>query len=302
MSNRDSSSSDRNRPSFSGYSMPMNIVPTVGVNHEVGDEVTRRVGVFQPSFESISSFQLPMMAVTDNHIASIPSKGITEAQPAYEKVAYASGSAWQIERVPSLPDFHPLERTSVFVPNVMNPSEVTMRISDVLRDRSIDASFDNDKAKAQCTTMEGVEFRVRLYVGRGEYKHGVIVEVQRRFGTSNSFHDDTMAILNAAEGKDLPQGITQTPSLGSNNLPLVEDKSGSRLENNVSSLDMISNMLNHKERDAHFLALQTLSSMTDSAKMGRKTPGILVANRPNGIFKIEQYSLTIFQKGAAFIR
>lgn len=273
MSNRDTCSNDqdRSRPSFSGYSMPMNIDPTVGVSHGVGDEVTRRVGVFQPSFESISSFQPPMMAVTDSQIDAIQSKRNVTPRPPIDMVANSSDGMWQIKRVPSLPDFYPLERSSVFVPNVKDPSNVTKRISNVLRDRSIDAIFDNDKAKAQCTTMEGVEFRVRLYSGRGEYSHGVVVEVQRRFGTSNSFHNDTVAILNAAEGKELQRNIAQTPCLGSSNLPLLEDYAGSSVETNASSLAMISKMLNHNERDAHFLALQTLMSMTDSGKIGRNT-------------------------------
>jgi hypothetical protein len=247
--------------------MPMNIDPNVGVHHGVGDEVTRRVGAFQPSFEPLSSFQPPLVAATDSHISAIQSK-VNELPPIslQVQVTTPSNGVWQIERVPSLPDFYPLERTSVFVPNTSNPSDVTMRISGVLRDRSIDATFDNDKAKAQCTTMDGVEFRVRLYRGRGEYHHGIIVEVQRRFGTSNSFYNDTMAILNAAEGKEFQQNIQQ-----SNNLPLLDDFSGSTVESDGSSLAMISKMMTCKERDAHFLALQTLTSMTDSAKIGRNT-------------------------------
>jgi hypothetical protein len=146
-----------------------------------------------------------------------------------------------------------------------------VRISDALRERSIDAIYDDVKAKAHCTTMEGVEFQVRLYGGRGEYDHGVIVEVQRRFGTSYSFHNDTMAILNAAEGKDLQKrNLTPTSSNESSNLPLVEDQSGSSVES-TSSLAMIAKMFNNEERDVHFLALQTLTSMTDIAKIGRNT-------------------------------
>ena len=248
--------------------MPMNINPSVGVNHGVGDEVTRRVGVFQPSFESISSFQPPMMAVTDSQINLTQNKGTP--RPAYEEAKPDSG-AWRLERIPSLPDFYPLERTSVFVPNVLHPSDVAMRISDILRERSIDAIYDSDKAKAQCTTMEGVEFRVRLYGGRGEYNHGVVVEVQRRFGTSNSFYNDTMAILNAAEGKKLLQSTANVSSMGSNNLPLVEDCTSTSMESASPSLAMISKMFNHKEPDAHFLALQTLTSMTDTAKIGQNT-------------------------------
>lgn len=249
--------------------MPMNINPNIGINHDVGDERTRRVGVFQPSFEPISSFQAQIPAVVDSQINLLQYKDGNDPSVCVIDAVKAPPGIWRLDNIPSLPDFYPLERTSVFVPNVSHPSDVSMRISDALRERSIDAIYD--KAKAHCTTMEGVEFRVRLYGGRGEYDHGVIVEVQRRFGTSYSFHNDTMAILIAAEGNDLQKrNLSPTLSNESSNLPLVEDDSGASVES-TSSLAMIAKMFNNEERDVHFLALQTLTSMTDIARIGRNT-------------------------------
>jgi hypothetical protein len=271
MSKQDKNDQQRSKPSFSGNTMPMNINPNIGLDHGVGDEITRRVGVFQPSFESLSSFEPTIMSIADNRGSKdpIPDEGIL-IEPTPAPRPPPKGGIWRLDRVPTLPDFHPLERTSVFVSNVIHPSDVSMRISDVLRDRSIDAKYDNFKAKALCTTMEGVDFRVRLYGGRGEYEHGIIVEVQRRFGTSNSFYNDTVAILNAAEGKGLQPTTTPLSSSDGNNIPLVDDDLEYTADG-TSSLEMISKMFNYQEIDAHLLALQTLVSLTDVNKMGNKT-------------------------------
>jgi hypothetical protein len=115
---------------------------------------------------------------------------------------------------------------------------------------------------------EQVELR-----SRGRYHHGVIVEVQRRFGISNSIYNDTMAILNAAEGKDVPSHQMMLSSSTVNILLVVpdfEDEAESPIDGK-SSLHMISTMLGY---DSHFLALQTLSSLTDASKIGDSTARI----------------------------
>lgn len=264
-----------NKPSFSGNTMPIDINPNLCMHDNVGDEVTRRVGVFQPSFEPISSFQPPTMNTFDSQLFNglmkdevMPQSGtVSKSTP---KPSSSISGIWRLDDVPTLPEFHPLERTSVFVPNVISVSDISLRISDTLRSRSIDATYDNDKAKATCTTLQGVEFRVRLYRGRNRFNHGVIVEVQRRFGTSNSFHNDTTAILDAAEGNVVSSPATDNSS----DLPLVvsdvEDESEASVDG-TSSIAMISKMLSHPGYDSHYLALQTLSSLTDSSKMGSST-------------------------------
>ena len=182
-------------------------------------------------------------------------------------VATSRPFEWRLEEVPDLPEYHLLERTAVFVPHA-SPSTISRRISDVLRKRSIEASYEDEKAKVKCVTADGVDFRIRLYRGRGKFDHGIIVEVQRRFGTSLDFHDVTMAILDSAEGKSVPP----PPSpLGSNSLPLVSDSEDDYQPDGSSSLKMVSTMLTHPGYDSHSLALQTLSSLTDSNKVGLAT-------------------------------
>jgi hypothetical protein len=175
---------------------------------------------------------------------------------------------WELTTVPVLPEFHPLERTAVFVPNA-SVSVVAQRVSDILRDRSIEATYDDDKAKAKCVTTDGVNFRVRLYRGRGNYSHGIIVEVQRRFGTSVQFHSDTQAILDAAEGKT---PMPPPPSL-SKSIPLVSDDEdyGAPPPSGASSLILVRKMLSIAGYDAQYLGLQTLSSLVDAEKIGHST-------------------------------
>ena len=229
------------------------------MDHE-GEEVTRRVGGgFNPSFSPSNTAMMPTMAPqTHGSVSTAAPKAMNQ------HVANPMKFQWSLAEAPTLPEFHPLERTAVFVPNTQAPT-VSARISDVIRERSIEASFDDNKGRARCVTSDGVDFRVRLYRGRGQYSHGIIVEVQRRFGTSINFHSDTKAILDSAEGK-----TPMPPSTKPENLPL-----GPQDDNYTpsagSSLGMVSRMLGFPGYDAQYLALQTLSSLTDPAKMGLAT-------------------------------
>lgn len=249
------------KPSFSGNRMPLNINP-IGLDHST-DETTRRIA-FQPSFEPVSSFNPPCMGDT-KLVVSSKSQGHSTRDGTLTPPS-ASKGIWKIKSVPTLPEYHPLERTAVFVPNASS-SDVSMRISDVLRERSIESFYEDEKAKAKCLTTEGVDFRVRLYRGRGRFDHGIIVEVQRRFGASNTFYKDTMAILDAAQGK-----VPPPPSQSGSTLPLVSDvEDDFEPVDGSSSLLMVSKMLSHPGYDSHYLALQTLSSLTDASKMGAAT-------------------------------
>lgn len=265
MTDNNEDKQDISIPSFSGNAMPDNISFTMD---DGGEEVTRRIGgnpSFNPSFTSTTiappSFATPMAhsvygSDPQSTFSAVVRKG--EAQNA----SHSQKFRWSLPVAPTLPEFHPLERTAVFVPHSI-PAQVSARISDVLRDRSIQATYDDDKAKASCVTTGGVDFRIRLYRGRNEYKHGIIVEVQRRFGTSINFYSDTKAILDAAEGKT-PLAPPKTESL-----PKAEEDDFTPNAN--SSLRMVSKMLSHSGYDAQYLAMQTLTSLTDPSKVGVTT-------------------------------
>lgn len=127
--------------------------------------------------------------------------------PAPDDIEPLASSPWRVREstVRTLPSFYPLEKSSVFVPRA-SASAIAARIATVLRDRSIVAWYDAQNAEADCVSKSRVEFRVRLYRGRGhEFKQGIIVELQRRAGFAMSYFQDVYAILDAAEGKD-PKG------------------------------------------------------------------------------------------------
>jgi hypothetical protein len=114
----------------------------------------------------------------------------------------AKPSSWKVSdsSLSCVPEHHFLERTHRFISNT-SATVVSTRISDCLRDFSIEAKYDDDKAKATCKNKLMDKYRITLFRGRGDYEHGVIVEVQRRSGSSVSFMRDCRAILDAADGE-----------------------------------------------------------------------------------------------------
>lgn len=182
--------------------------------------------------------------------------------------------------VKTLPDFHPLERSAVFVPNCSDAAVVARRVSDVLRSRSISAEYINAKAKAKCMTTDNVDFRIRLYRGKKTFSHGVIVEVQRRFGFSTTFASDVAAICDAAEGKvaapspptGLKAGLASPPPLPSL-VPDEEDHTESLNDEDggLESVKIASSMISEADIDRKIMGLQGLASLTDSYKIGKAT-------------------------------
>mmetsp|Transcript_29407 Transcript_29407/g.48566 ORF Transcript_29407/g.48566 Transcript_29407/m.48566 type:complete len:410 (+) Transcript_29407:72-1301(+) len=259
-------------PTFSGNVMPMNVAIDVEED-DIGEETTRRIGGggFNPSFNS--TFE-PVSFATQNFapgssVSTAPVKAAAVVVTATPSPPATKGG-WELDEAPILPEFHPLDRASVFVPH-SRAATVAQRISEVLRDRSIEAHFDNTKAKARCLTTYNVDFRVFLYRGQKQYSHGTIVEVQRRNGASVLFVQDTQAILEAAQGKIPPP----PPPLGSAEIPLVSDSEDDYDQDDatasLSSLDFVAKMLAFQGYGPNLLALQTLSSLTDPAKMGIST-------------------------------
>lgn len=266
-------------PSFSGNTMSNNVSLTMEnslTTDDGDDEVTRRVAAmpsFQPSFGPMSSFEPPSLSKFDSSaVLTAPSKAGNITSPLVSTSAakqVRSKGVWQLREVPPLPEYHPLERTACFVPHQRSPADIACRISEILRDRSIEACYEDGKAKVKCVTPDGVDFRIRLYRGRGNYCHGVIVEVQRRFGTSVNFYNDVNAILRAAEGKMVPP---PPPGSSSASLPYVSDSEGEDNQPSPpSSLTMVAKMLSHPGYDSRYLAFQTLSTLTDASKMGAST-------------------------------
>lgn len=263
MSSNNNNNQNVNPPPFGGNAMPDNICLSMD---DGGEEVTRRIGgapSFNPSFTS-TTFAPSSVSSMNNALFNADPGASFDTTVRKGEVQTQSRSqtkfSWVLNDAPTLPEFHPLERSAVFVPNT-SPSDVSARISDVLRERSIEASYNNEKALVNCVTVSGVDFKVFVYRGKNEYSHGIIVEVQRRFGTSISFYDDVKAILDAAEGKT-PAKFSQS----ADSLPKAEEDNFK--PNAASSLGMVSKMLSHSGYDSQYLAMLTLISLTDPAKVG----------------------------------
>lgn len=114
------------------------------------------------------------------------------------------------ESVPILPSFYPLLKSSVCIPNG-SARVIAERIQAVLCARSIVAIYDSRKAKADCTTKNNVNFRIRLYRGSGNESRSITVEIQRREGFDLMYHKDVYAIFDAAEGKIADTALDETP-------------------------------------------------------------------------------------------
>jgi len=269
MSDHDSSKK-KLKPTFKVPEPPLN--PRLPSDADIIDETTRRIGVVPPRFNLNQSFE-PMQKLP------IPSFQQPDSQQPNtikkETPIHTRPAEWNLREAPTLPEYHPLERTAVFVPH-SGASAVAGRISNILRERSIECVYNNSKAKVKCTTPDQVDFRIRLYRGRNQYSHGIIAEVQRRFGASLTFHADTTAILDAAEGKMSRRTSSSSLTLNVHKIAIISDSEDDfdAMENKadyVSSLQIVSKMLLTKQYDVQNLALQTMSSLIDPTKMGQTT-------------------------------
>lgn len=168
-----------------------------------------------------------------------------------------------------VPEFYPLEQSAVFVEGDI-PADIAARISDCFRYRSIAVTYSDKKPKAKCKTMDGVEFVVMMYYGRGDYNHGVIVEVQRRSGWTPSFQQDLFAILETAENVEVNDFDMSIPPMDD----LLNDDEEDEFE--FSSFEKASNpvprnLVLSDNVDVKTMGMQILTSVTDLTKVGSKT-------------------------------
>lgn len=212
--------------------------------------------VIIPASKGITTLGIAGIGITNTSTTTTPS----------------SLALWEQPSAPQLPALHPLEATAVFVPQA-SALEVSRRLSDLLRRRSIEAVFECAAAKAKCRTADGVDFRIRLYRGRDAYAHGIIVEVQRRFGSSFGFYQDTVALLDAA--LDQPTADTSATT----RIPLVPDDYQDDYQVDAAqSLAFVEKLVLAAAAeggttcyDKQYLGLQTLQSLTDATRIGTDT-------------------------------
>jgi len=181
---------------------------------------------------------------------------------------------WKVSLLNEVPlDFH-LERTKREIENV-SVNEAVDRITNALRLLSVQAEFDGENAKARCKTSDMVGFNIRLFAGNSKSQEPVIVEIQKRSGSPQSFIRICKKILDAAEGaeiqpasiaarKEVPVFMTRTPICEMKCLRNVaKDDAKTKVTTGVSkSLEMLTS----KKKDVYVLGLENLCLITDPLK------------------------------------
>jgi hypothetical protein len=222
-------------PTFFGNQMPLNV--SIDHDNDISEETTRRVA----GFTYFPTDSLMSLIFDNKTVVSCPVKAVSATK----------SSSWSVPEAPAVPDFCPLEQSSVFCPHT-SAQNVADRVAAILSELHVPVQFRENKA--ECIT--DVEFEVNLYRGKNEYSHGTICEVQRLFGNVPSFYRLASPILDAAQGKKQVATFDELPLPGSG--PVTPP-----------SLDFVRKML--PNTDTLVLALQTLISMTDGTKVGEAT-------------------------------
>jgi len=127
-------------------------------------------------------------------------KRINNTNPVKESIS-SNVPLWTVAKsaLTEVPEGYTVTRTSRFIPDT-DPSIISSRVSNALKQRSVQTEYCSRKAKAICMNAEMIKYHVQLYRGKGSRSDGVVVEIRRLDGSGRSFFQDSKAILNAAEG------------------------------------------------------------------------------------------------------
>jgi len=187
----------------------------------------------------------------------------------------------------------PLERTSRFIPDG-DATQVAARICECLRQRSVQATYNSQKAKAKCVAMENVKFRIQLFASENG---GLMVEVQRRRGDGFAFMRECRAVLSAAEGggeiDDEPAGLGRVA-----NLECIKDVIKSYQPDIIRELERVDTMLADPNDDSTLHALGHLRDMTDPVKSSADIVDIVSRRVFDRSFDTCRHLLIILDSGA----
>jgi len=266
------SSSQPSKPSMDRFGLPLSKNEAAPVSSSTSNSFgelsnNRSIGMLGPNPTSLTFGGSPYSgrSVTGSPFAAplLKSSSIEISFPKRlrEKSSYSSN--WKISpgMLECKPPHYQLDPQSRMVTK-SNANDIAARVSDCLRRRSIAAKFSTDKAKAKCVTSEGVEFRIRLFAGKGKFVGGVIVEVQRRSGWKSSYQQDCFAILESAECDVVGDCDNLKDSLFvSNDLVEADGKE-------TKCLELAKKLLSNSLVESNMLGLESLTSLTDSRKCG----------------------------------
>jgi len=176
---------------------------------------------------------------------------------------------WDVQSIPTLPMYYPLERTHVLVYDEL-PSVVAKRISDCMRSLSIAAVYDSIKAKARAQTSSHTKFTIQMFSKSTE--SGVVVEVRRSSGCSLNFHKSCYPILHAAGGMQFTgfddSLITKPLSFLCSDAPKSE-------EDVFVTVEVANNLLKKDRIDANLLGIESLHMLTDTTSTCPETAALV---------------------------
>lgn len=192
---------------------------------------------------------------------------VIKSEPPAGKLT-AARTIWKVPNssLRCVPDRFILARSHRYVGST-SASTVSARISDILYNRSIHVSYNNELATAKCKNADLASYSINLYSGRGEYNHGVIVEVLRLGGDCFSFQKDCRAILDAAEGEEDEFETFTYARKRICEMNFFKELEDSSLEKEAQDvLDNACAFVEGNTIDLHLHGLQSLRVLTDSTK------------------------------------
>jgi len=170
--------------------------------------------------------------------------------------APSADNSWKVDQLRPVPSYYKLERSHLKIADA-SVSDITMRISRCLCGDSICATFNGEEAMVEAETHDGVTFTTRLFSDGNK----VVVELQRQAGCSFMFNQTAKTVLRAAKGlgqtKRKPMPVV--PSVPK--CAIEEEK-----ECLESGLEQAADLLKKDRLDAHLLAMESLSQLSQSTK------------------------------------
>ncbi len=164
---------------------------------------------------------------------------------------------WCVDQAKPKP-IYPLERP---VEIQECPRNVSARICDSLRLRSIEAEFND--SQALCKTNDFLTYSIDLYLGKDD---STIVEVMRHKGCGFAFRREREAVLNAAKGNG---GVAPSKLPFIMQIPddMLKDYEPPTEQEHDDTLSRAADMLHSSKREVQLFALQNLSSITTADKL-----------------------------------
>lgn len=173
-------------------------------------------------------------------------------------------SQWTLKDVPELPFLYLKEKTSVVVLNE-NPQSIAARIVQCAKSLSAFGQYNGEKAKATLN-VDDLEFTVQLFKVTDKSNNCVIVEMQRKNGSSIQFHTIACSILKAAKKQQTT--VANPASFKENKRRRLEVRKSpkSTIQNQdevfACTLEMVDALLKKDRVDANLLGMESLQLLT----------------------------------------